>query len=138
MEIPVGAKGRVDGVVTDQLTAAAIGSGSVEVFATPYMVAAMENAACEALRPYYGEGENSVGTSVFIMAFTACTGSLSHFAIGGAPDWPVLILCVVFTLLWARVAARFANKADPAVLNRATGVVLVSLGVVVFLFQLLG
>ena len=77
-------------------------------------------------------------TSVFIMSLTACTGSLSHFAIGGAPDWPVLILCVVFTLLWARVAARFANKADPAVLNRATGVVLVSLGVVVFLFQLLG
>ena len=35
MEIPVGAKGRVDGIVTDQLTAAAIGSGSVEVFATP-------------------------------------------------------------------------------------------------------
>ena len=84
------------------------------------------------------ELKTAVGTSVFIMAFTACTGSLSHFAIGGAPDWPVLILCVVFTLLWARVAARFANKADPAVLNRATGVVLVSLGVVVFLFQLLG
>ena len=84
------------------------------------------------------ELKTAVGTSVFIMAFTACTGSLSHFAIGGAPDWPVLILCVVFILLWARVAARFANKADPAVLNRATGVVLVSLGVVVFLFQLLG
>ena len=84
------------------------------------------------------ELKTAVGTSVFIMAFTACTGSLSHFAIGGAPDWPVLILCVVFTLLWARVAARFAHKADPAVLNRATGVVLVSLGVVVFLFQLLG
>ena len=84
------------------------------------------------------ELKTAVGTSVFIMAFTACTGSLSHFAIGGAPDWPVLILCVVLTLLWARVAARFANKADPAVLNRATGVVLVSLGVVVFLFQLLG
>ena len=84
------------------------------------------------------ELNTAVGTSVFSMAFTACTGSLSHFAIGGAPDWPVLILCVVFTLLWARVAARFANKADPAVLNRATGVVLVSLGVVVFLFQLLG
>ena len=66
MEIPVGAKGRVDGIVTDQLTAAAVGSGSVEVFATPYMVAAMENAACEAIRPYYGEGENSVGTKLEI------------------------------------------------------------------------
>ena len=84
------------------------------------------------------ELKTAVGTSVFIMACTACTVSLCHFAIGGAADWPVLILCVVFTLLWARLAARFANKADPAVLNRATGVVLVSLGVVVFLFQLLG
>ena len=84
------------------------------------------------------ELKTAVGTSVFIMAFTACTGSLSHFAIGGAPDWPVLILCVVFTLLWARVAARFSNKAEPAVLNRATGMVLVTLGVVIFLFQLLG
>ena len=83
------------------------------------------------------ELKTAVGTSVFIMSFTSFTGSLSHFAIGGAPDWPVLILCVVFTLLWARVAARFANKADPAVLNRATGVVLVLLGVIVLGFQML-
>lgn len=47
------------------------------------------------------------------MAFTAFTGSVSHFAIGGAPDWTVLILCMVFTLLWARIAAVFANKATP-------------------------
>lgn len=36
------------------------------------------------------------------MAFTALTGAVSHFAIGGAPDWTVFALCVVFTLLWAR------------------------------------
>ena len=70
------------------------------------------------------ELKTAVGTSVFIMAFTAFTGSMSHFAIAGAPDWTVLALCVVFTLLWARVAAIFANKADPKTLNRATGVVL--------------
>ena len=33
--------------------------------------------------------------------------------IGGAPNWFVWALCVVFTLLWARIAAVFANKADP-------------------------
>ena len=43
---------------------------------------------------------------------------------------------MVFTLLWARIAAVFANKADPKTLNRATGVVLVVLGVVIMGFKL--
>ena len=81
------------------------------------------------------ELKTAVGTSVFIMAFTAFTGAASHFAIGGAPDWTVLILCVLFTLIWARIAAVFANKATPKTLNRATGVILVLLGIVVMLFS---
>ena len=83
------------------------------------------------------ELKTAVGTSVFIMTFTALTGAISHFAIGGAPDWTVFVLCVVFTLIWARIAAVFANKASPKTLNRATGVVLVVLGAVVMLFSLL-
>ena len=83
------------------------------------------------------ELKTAVGTSVFIMTFTALTGAISHFAIGGAPDWMVFWLCVVFTLVWARIAAVFANKATPRTLNRATGVVLVVLGAVVMLFKLL-
>ena len=83
------------------------------------------------------ELKTAVGTSVFIMAFTALTGALSHFRIGGAPDLTVLILCVVFTLFWARVGARFANKATPATLNRATGAVLVILGIVIMGFRFL-
>ena len=77
------------------------------------------------------ELKTAVGTSVFIMAFTAFTGSVSHFAIGGKPDVWSLLLCVAFTLLWARIAAIFANKASAATLNRATGVVLVVLGIVI-------
>ena len=77
------------------------------------------------------ELKTAVGTSVFIMAFTALTGSISHFAIGGAPDWTALVYCMASTLLWAQIAARFANKAQPKTLNRATGVVLVILGVVI-------
>ena len=77
------------------------------------------------------ELKTAVGTSVFIMAFTALLGALSHFAIGGAPDLWSLVFCVLSTLLWARIAARFANKAKPAILNRATGVVLVVLGVAI-------
>ena len=80
------------------------------------------------------ELKTAVGTSVFIMAFTAFTGAVSHFAIGGAPNWPVWILCVVFTFIWARIAAVFANKAEPKTLNRATGIVLVVLGIVVMGF----
>ena len=83
------------------------------------------------------ELKTAVGTSVFIMTFTALTGAASHFAIGGAPDWTVFILCVLFTLLWARIAAVFANKADAKTLNRATGIVLVVLGIVVMGFNLL-
>ena len=58
------------------------------------------------------ELKTAVGTSVFIMAFTAFTGSVSHFAIGGTPDWTVLILCMVFTLLWARIAAVFCQQGN--------------------------
>ncbi len=82
------------------------------------------------------ELKTAVGTSVFIMAFTALTGAFSHFAIDGAPDYPVLCMCILFTLVWARIAARFANKASAITLNRATGVVLVTLGVVILVFNL--
>ncbi len=83
------------------------------------------------------ELKTAVGTSVFIMTFTALTGAASHFALGGMPDYTVLILCVLFTLLWARIAAKFANKAEPKTLNRATGIVLVVLGIAIFLFSAL-
>ena len=77
------------------------------------------------------ELKTAVGTSVFIMAFTAFTGAASHFAIGGMPDVWCLLFCVASTLLWARIAAKFANKASAVTLNRATGVVLAVLGVVI-------
>ncbi len=83
------------------------------------------------------ELKTAVGTSVFIMTFTALTGAASHFAIGGMPDWTVWILCVVFTLIWARIAAVFANKATPKTLNRVTGIILVILGLAVLLFSVL-
>ncbi len=79
------------------------------------------------------ELKTAVGTSVFIMTFTALTGSLSHFAIGGMPDLWSLLFCVLSTLLWARIAARFANKASPVVLNRATGAVLTVMGAAMLL-----
>ncbi len=77
------------------------------------------------------ELKTAVGTSVFIMAFTAFTGAASHFAIGGMPDILCLTFCGLSTLLWARIAALFANKASAITLNRATGVVLAVLGIAI-------
>ena len=62
MPITVGLKGRAETVVTENNTAAAVGSGLVPVFATPFMIAIMENAAVNALLPHLAEDEGSVGT----------------------------------------------------------------------------
>ncbi len=81
------------------------------------------------------ELKQAVGTSVFIMTFTALTGSLSHFVIDGVlPDVFVLLLCIVFTLVWARVGAAWANRADVKRMNRVTGIVLCAIGSVMLLF----
>ncbi len=74
------------------------------------------------------ELKTAVGTSVFIMSFTAFTGAVSHMAIGGLPDLSALVLCILATLIGAQSSALFANKASPTVLNRITGVVLTVLG----------
>ena len=73
----------------------------------------------------------AVGTSVFIMAFTALTGGISHFVIGGLPDILCLAMCVVFTLLWARIAAKIANKANAKTLNRVVGIVMIVTSIVI-------
>ena len=73
----------------------------------------------------------AVGTSVFIMAFTALTGGISHFMIGGIPDILCLVLCVVFTLLWARIASKIANKSNAKTLNRVVGIVMIATSIVI-------
>lgn len=73
----------------------------------------------------------AVGTSVFIMAFTALTGSVSHFSIGGIPDVTALVLCIIFTFIWAQIASKIANKASAITLNRVVGVVMVLSSIVV-------
>lgn len=83
------------------------------------------------------ELKTAVGTSVFIMTFTALTGAISHFSFGSLPDIPIMIMCIVFTMIFARVAALFANKAKPETLNRATGAVLVILGTAILVFNLI-
>jgi uncharacterized membrane protein YfcA len=79
----------------------------------------------------------AVGTSVFMMAFTALTGGISHFAIGGVTNWLYLILCVAFTFIWARIAAVIANRSEEKMLNRIVGIVMMVTGVAILAFNLI-
>ncbi|OOB77640.1 MAG: transporter [Epulopiscium sp. Nuni2H_MBin001] len=82
------------------------------------------------------ELKTAVGTSVFIMTFTALFGASSHFYLQGAfPDPIIFITCVISTLVFALLGARFANKATPKVLNRSTGIVLTTLGIFMIMFS---
>ena len=83
------------------------------------------------------ELKTAVGTSVFIMTFTALTGGVSHLVIGGMPNLKILFLCMIFTLIGARVSAKFANKASAKVLNRILGVVLTVIGGLMIIMDLL-
>ena len=60
----VGIKGDCSFVVTKEMLATAVGSGTVEVFATPAMIARMEDTATRSVMPYLDEGQATVGTHV--------------------------------------------------------------------------
>ncbi len=84
------------------------------------------------------ELKTAVGTSVFIMTFTALTGAVSHFAIGGGiTDYSILIMCIIFTLIGAMLTAKFANKASPKVMNRTLGFGLTAMSIVMIVINLI-
>lgn len=58
----LGIKGAAETVVVYENTAAAVGSGALEVFSTPSMIALMEKASRELVQPYLEEGQSTVGT----------------------------------------------------------------------------
>ena len=60
----IGLKYESQTVVTSANTALTLGSGDMEVFATPAMVALMENAAMLAVKDYLPEGSATVGTQM--------------------------------------------------------------------------
>ena len=74
--------------------------------------------------------KSAVGTSTFIMTFTAFTGAASHIYINGLPDLTVLAICAVTATVSARVTAKFANKMDPRLQNKVLGVSLLALGLI--------
>lgn len=58
----IGIKGRAETVVNHENTAKFVGSGELEVFATPQMIALMEQAAASSVAPQLEEGQGTVGT----------------------------------------------------------------------------
>lgn len=66
MTIEVGLKGHVEKTVSDTLTAASCGSGSLPVFGTPFMLALMEEAACRSLSGHLDDGWGSVGIGMTV------------------------------------------------------------------------
>ena len=64
--ILIGTKCQLEQTVTEELTAAAVGSGALPVFGTPFMAAMMEKAAMTCLQNLLQEGQGSVGTHLEI------------------------------------------------------------------------
>ncbi len=62
--LETGMKGRKEIVVTQEKTAKAMGSGTLDVFATPAMIALMENTAFESVAGELEEGSGTVGTAL--------------------------------------------------------------------------
>ena len=57
-------RGRAESLVTEQNTAASVGSGDLPVFSTPYMLALMEEASQSSVAPYLEDGQSTVGTKL--------------------------------------------------------------------------
>mgnify|MGYP000898263502 FL=1 len=60
--LETGCRGRCEKRVTEELTAKAIGSGTLDVLATPAVAAMMEQAAWESVQPHLERGQATVGT----------------------------------------------------------------------------
>ena len=80
MSVTVGMKIRVEETVTEQNTAICAGSGTLPVFATPFMCALMEKAAWMAIAPALNEGDSSVGTKLNISHVSATPVGLQVWA----------------------------------------------------------
>ena len=70
--ITVGSEGAITKVVDETNTALAMGSGNLKVFATPSMVALMEEAACKAIEAEVGDGSTTVGTAISTSHLVRC------------------------------------------------------------------
>lgn len=82
--------------------------------------------------------KKAVGTSTFIMTFTALIAALSHIIIDPS-IWfvhvDVLIFCMITTTITSIIAAQFANKVNNKVVGLCCGVVLTILGAIMLILH---
>lgn len=69
--LPQGLQAELKKIVTAEMTAKAVGSGALEVYATPTMIALMEEAAADSVTPYLEAGETTVGTMISVKHLAA-------------------------------------------------------------------
>lgn len=77
------------------------------------------------------ELKTAVGTSTFIMTFTALIASVSHILIHPAiilEKWPVMLICIAVATAASLISARFANRVNNRTIGLVTGAVLTVLG----------
>jgi dolichol kinase len=77
------------------------------------------------------ELKTAVGTSTFIMTFTALIASAAHMVIHPAivlEKWDVMLLCIVVATISSLVSARFANRVNNRTVGLVTGAVLTVIG----------
>ena len=77
------------------------------------------------------ELKTAVGTSTFIMTFTALIASISHILIHPAiafEKWDIMLVCIIVATISSIVSARFANRVNNRTIGIATGIVLTILG----------
>lgn len=80
----------------------------------------------------------AVGTSTFIMTFTALIASVSHILIHPAiviEKWLPMLICIVTATSASLLSARFANKVDNKTVGRLTGIILTVLGAAMILLH---
>ncbi len=78
--LAAGLKGRADLLVDEQVSAKAVGSGTLSVFATPMMVALMEQAAYQSVMAYLPEDCATVGTRMEIRHLSATPMGMQVYA----------------------------------------------------------
>jgi predicted thioesterase len=79
-QLKAGLKSKTEIVVTEDITAKKVGSGAVEVYATPMMIALMEQTAAECVQPYLEEGQATVGTKVDVSHIAATPVGMKVYA----------------------------------------------------------
>lgn len=80
----------------------------------------------------------AVGTSVFIMTFTALIGAIAHFIMYGQPNYLYLVLCIIFTFIFARLGAVWANKLSTKASYLIVGILLTVSGIAMLINKIFG